>query len=137
VPSSKLRSTADGGHCDVRGLALFNLAIDSKLRACDLTTLKVGDVTHGSRVILRATVMQQKTHQRVQLEIMEDTRDAVARWIEQARLQPADYLFPSRIRSSLHLSIRQYARIFHKWIDGIGLDPTSYGTHSLRRTKAS
>ena len=70
---------------DVRGLALFNLAIDSKLRACDLVKLRVTDVTHGSRGMRRATVMQQKTHQRVQFEIMEDTREAVSSWIDKAR----------------------------------------------------
>jgi integrase len=122
---------------DVRGLALFNLAIDSKLRACDLVKLRVTDVTHGNRVMSRATVMQQKTHQRVQFEIMEGTRDAITKWIEQAQLRPSDYLFPSRIRDAPHLSTRQYARIVHQWIDGIGLDPSRYGTHSMRRTKAS
>jgi site-specific recombinase XerC len=70
---------------DVRGLAMFNLAIDSKLRACDLVKLRVTDVTHGSVVMRRATVMQQKTHQRVQFEITEDTREAVSNWIEKAR----------------------------------------------------
>jgi integrase len=90
---------------DVRGLAMFNLAIDSKLRACDLVKLRVTDVTHGSAVMRRATVMQQKTHQRVQFEITEDTREAVASWIEKARLRPTDYLFASRVRGS-HLTSR-------------------------------
>ncbi|EED36241.1 phage integrase family protein [Luminiphilus syltensis NOR5-1B] len=122
---------------DVRGLALFNLAIDSKLRACDLVKLRVTDVTHGNKVMRRATVMQQKTHQRVQFEITEDTREAVSSWIDKARLQATDYLFASRVRGSSHISTRQYARIVHHWIDLVGLDGSDYGTHSLRRTKAS
>jgi integrase len=89
---------------DVRGLAMFNLAIDSKLRACDLVKLRVTDVTHGSVVMRRATVMQQKTHQRVQFEITEDTREAVSNWIEKARLRATDYLFSSRVRGSPHIS---------------------------------
>jgi integrase len=122
---------------DIRGLALFNLAIDSKLRACDLVKLRVADVTHSNRVMSRATVMQQKTHQRVQFEITEDTRDAVSKWIDHAGLRSTDFLFASRISGSPHISTRQYARIVHKWIEDIGLDSSSYGTHSLRRTKAS
>ena len=122
---------------DIRGLALFNLAIDSKLRACDLVKLRVADVTHGNRVMSRATVMQQKTRQRVQFEITEDTRDAVSKWIDHAGLRSTDFLFASRIAGSPHISTRQYARIVHKWIDDIGLDSSGYGTHSLRRTKAS
>jgi integrase len=122
---------------DVRGLALFNMAIDSKLRACDLVKLRVADVTHGNKVVSRATVMQQKTHQRVQFEITEDTRDAVERWIIHAGLRSTEFLFASRISGSPHISTRQYARIVHKWIEDIGLNSSSYGTHSLRRTKAS
>ncbi|MEM8489418.1 MAG: tyrosine-type recombinase/integrase [Pseudomonadota bacterium] len=122
---------------DIRGLALFNLAIDSKLRACDLVKLRVADVTHGNAVVSRATVMQQKTHQRVQFEITEETRDSIRRWIEHASLKVSDYLFVSRVSGSPHISTRQYARIVHKWIEDIGLDSSSYGTHSLRRTKAS
>lgn len=122
---------------DVRGLALFNLAIDSKLRGCDLVKIRVSDVTHGSRVMPRASVIQQKTRQRVQFEITEETRDAVAAWMQKANLRASDYLFASRSRKSQHLSTRQYSRIVHGWIGQIGLDPCDYGTHSLRRTKAS
>ena len=122
---------------DVRGLAMFNLAIDSKLRGCDLVKLRVSDLTHGNRVMPRATVMQQKTHQRVQFEITDDTRDAVAAWIQKANLRPSDYVFASRIKRSQHISTRQYSRIVHHWVDELGLDPSDYGTHSLRRTKAS
>ena len=81
--------------------------------------------------------MQQKTSMPVQFEITEATRNAVAAWIQKATLKSEDYLFPSRIQDSPHLSTRQYARIVHAWVAEIGLDPASYGTHTMRRTKAS
>jgi len=114
-----------------RELALFNLAIDSKLRACDLVGLKVRDVCHGSSIALRAIVMQQKTQRPVQFEITEPTREALVAWIAHATLKPDDHLFPSRIHESRHLSTRQYARIVGSWVRAIGLDRTSYGTHSI------
>ncbi|WCM18331.1 tyrosine-type recombinase/integrase [Paraburkholderia bryophila] len=120
-----------------RDLAMFNLAIDSKLRACDLTKLRVRDVCLGTRVAPRATVMQQKTQRPVQFEITEQTRESVEHWIRVAKLNPSDFLFPGRIHASPHLSTRQYARIVHRWIKSIGLDDTAYGTHTMRRTKAS
>ena len=94
-----------------RDLALFDLAIDSKLRACDLVKLRVRDVYHGDRVAARCIVMQQKTQRPVQFEITESTREAVAVWIAQVGLKSVDYLFPSRLHDSPHLSTRQYARI--------------------------
>ena len=120
-----------------RDLALFNLAIDSKLRACDLVKLRVRDVSHGGRVSARAIVMQQKTQRPVQFEITEVTRDAVASWINRAGLTNEQFLFPSRVHASPHLSTRQYARVLDSWVREIGLDPAAYGTHSMRRTKAS
>jgi len=120
-----------------RDLALFDLAIDSKLRACDLVRLRVRDVSHGDRVAARTIVMQQKTQRPVQFEITEQTREAVARWIDHAKLQSEDFLSPSRLHNSAHLSTRQYARIVDGWVQEIGLDPAAYGTHTLRRTKAS
>jgi integrase len=120
-----------------RDLALFNLAIDSTLRSCDLVRIRVLDVTHSGTVASRAMVMQQKTHQPVQFEIMEQTRTAIGHWIEHAKLNNNDYLFKSRYRNSPHLSTRQYSRIVGSWVSEIGLDPAAYGTHSLRRTKAS
>lgn len=120
-----------------RDLALFDLAIDSKLRACDLTKLRVRDVAHGEHVSSRAIVMQQKTHRSVQFEITEQTRTALETWIHQAKLRSEDFLFPSRLHASDHLSIRQYARIVKAWVHAIGLDPAMYGTHTMRRTKAS
>ena len=121
----------------VRDLALFNLAIDSKLRGCDLVKLKVRDISLGSNIAKRAIILQQKTQQPVQFEITEQTRDAVSRWIRYANLNSEDYLFKSRVRKALHLSTRQYARIVASWVSAIGLNPEDYGTHTLRRTKAS
>ncbi|MCZ6802846.1 MAG: tyrosine-type recombinase/integrase [Proteobacteria bacterium] len=120
-----------------RDLALFNLAIDSKLRACDLVQLKVCDLSHGGQISQRASVMQKKTQQPVQFEITEQTRIAISDWINYANISSYDYLFPSRVKQSPHISTRQYARIVESWVSDIGLDPTVYGTHSMRRTKAS
>jgi integrase len=120
-----------------RELALFDLGLDSKLRTCDLVRLRVRDICHGERVSTRASVMQQKTSQSVQFEITSPTRDAVAEWIREAKLKSDEYLFPSRVHDSPHLGTRQYARILDSWIEEIGLDPTAYGTHTMRRTKAS
>ena len=121
----------------IRDLALFNLAIDSKLRSCDLVKLRIRDVTHGNSVSKRAMVIQQKTQQPVQFEITEQTRNAISNWMSYARLSNDGYLFKSRFKNSPHLSTRQYARIVASWVSIIGLDPAAYGTHSLRRTKAT
>jgi integrase len=121
----------------IRDLALFNLAIDSKLRACDLVRLQVCDIVQAEQVLSRATVKQRKTGQAVQFELTEQTRDAVKEWVANAELRSCDYLFPSRLRLSPHLSTRQYARIVKNWVSLIGLNPGKYGTHSLRRTKVT
>ncbi len=121
----------------LRELALFDLGIDSKLRACDLVRLRVRDVCHGDRVAARAMVLQQKTQRPVQFEITAQTREALETWIKRAGLRSESFLFPSRISKSPHLGTRQYARIVDHWVAEIGLDPNSYGTHSMRRTKAS
>ena len=120
-----------------RDLALFNLAIDSKLRGCDLVTLKAQDVCLGGRVRDRTTIVQRKTGRPVQFEITEQTRASLREWL--SVLQPMDtsYLFTSRLHESAHLSTRQYARIVHRWVDSAGLDGMAYGTHSMRRTKAA
>lgn len=123
--------------CRVRELALFNLGIDSKLRGCDLVALKVRDVCHGDQVASRATVLQHKTQRPVQFEITSATREALQTWIKKAALRQEDYLFPSRIHDSPHLGTRQYARILGRWVDELGLDRADYGTHSMRRTKAT
>lgn len=122
----------------VRDLAMFNLAIDSKLRGCDLVNLKVRDVCHGNQVASRASILQSKTQRPVQFEITEPTRDALSAWISHAKLRSDQYLFPSRQRQfSPHISTRQYARIVNRWVSSIGLDPTEYGTHTMRRTKVT
>lgn len=118
-----------------RDLALFNLALDSKLRGCDLVKLKVSDVTCGRSVLSRTHVVQQKTGSPVQFEITNGTREAIAAWIKKANLHNTDYLFNSRVGSSRHLSTRQYNRVFHGWINKLGLDDSLYSTHSMRRTK--
>ena len=120
-----------------RDLALFNLAIDSKLRGCDLVSLTVNDIATVTGVKSRAGVRQRKTGRPVQFEITEQTREALTRWIERAALGPNNYLFPSKIKATRHITTRQYSRLTTRWIDLIGLNPDGYGTHSLRRTKVS
>ena len=121
----------------IRDLALFNLAIDSKLRGCDLVALKVADVVAAGEVKSRGVIVQKKTGRPVQFEITAQTRSAIAELMMKRRLRSSDYLFPSRLNSSPHLSTRQYARIVQGWVGSIGLNPATYGTHSLRRTKAA
>jgi hypothetical protein len=89
-----------------RELALFDLPIDRKLRGCDLVGLHVRDVFQGSHVASRAIVMQKKTQRPVQFEITEQTRKTVGAWIAAARLKPEQFLFPSRMSASPHLSNR-------------------------------
>jgi integrase len=119
-----------------RDLALFNLAIDSKLRGCDLVRLRVNDVC-GGQIRDRATVIQQKTGRPVQFEITEQTRAAIRDWLADTGPASGRYLFPSRFHGQPHISTRQYARIVHRWVERAGLASSAYGTHSLRRTKAA
>lgn len=121
----------------VRDLALFNLGIDSKLRGCDLVRLRVSDVAHGDQILSRAKVLQQKTGRPVSFELTTETRDAVLAWIKNSDLAAGDYLFFSRIDRDHHLTTRQYARIVDGWVSLIGANPSEYGTHSLRRSKAT
>jgi integrase len=121
----------------VRELAMFDLGLDCKLRACDLVKMRVHDICHGEHVSPRATVMQQKTSRPVQFEITQPTRDAVSDWIKEAKLGQDDYFFSSRTHESPHIGTRQYARILDSCVTEIGLHPSEYGTHSMRRTKAS
>src|ERR1700676_5689558 len=118
-----------------RELALFNLAIDSKLRGCDLVGLRVRDVVQGSHVAPRAIVMQKKTQRPVQFEITEQTRDAVAAWITDAHLKPDQFLFPSRVSESPHLSTRQYSRIVESWSPQLDwtLRPTEHIRFAARK----
>lgn len=119
----------------VRDLALFNLAIDSKLRGCDLVALKVCDLAREGGLGTRAQIIQRKTGKTVQFELTEQTRRAIMDWINRRSLTREDYLFPSRQRPETHLSTRQYARIVKRWVASAGLEPSDYGTHSMRRTK--
>ena len=131
------RSRGNAVHHRVEYAALFNLAIDSKLRGCDLVQLRVCDVAHVNRISARAILMRQKTQRPVQFEITEPTRKSLFAWIRHAALKSDDYLFPSGIQLSPHLSTRQYARIVETWVAEIALDVGAYGTHSMRRTKPS
>ena len=117
-----------------RDLALFNMALDSKLRGCDLVKLKVSEVAYGSLVSSRATVLQQKNGSPVQFEITKGTREADA-LINLGNLHSKDFLFRSRVGTNQHLSTRQYNRIFHGWVEKRGLEDSLYSTHSMRRTK--
>lgn len=121
----------------VRDLALFDLAIDSKLRGCDVVALRIGDVVSAGTLRRRAIVLQQKTGRPVQFEITDQTRQSIARWLERRPGYGGDWLFPSRLWQGEHLSTRQYSRLVKWWVDLIGLEPSGYGTHSLRRTKVS
>jgi integrase len=120
-----------------RDLALFNLAIDSKLRACDLVKLRIDDVSSGPMVRDRAKVVQKKTGRPVQFEITEQTRASLEVWLRLIRATGSRYLFPSRLHARPHLSTRQYSRLVHRWVDSIGLKAIFYGTHSMRRTKVT
>jgi site-specific recombinase XerC len=122
---------------NIRDLALFNMAIDCKLRRCDLVRLEVRDVFVSGHMKERASVLQSKTQRPVQFEITDQTRKAVQRWIESPAMFGCDDFWPSRFHGSPHLSTRQYARILRGWVTSIGLEPNAYGTHSMRRTKAA
>jgi site-specific recombinase XerC len=124
-------------HRRLRDRALFDFAIDSKLRGCDVVRVRIGDVVAGGRVRDRAIIVQQKTKRPVQFELMDTARKTMRAWLERRRGTLDDYVFPSRNDYMGHMSTRQYARLVHEWVAGIGLQPQEYGTHSLRRTKAS
>ncbi|WP_242097664.1 tyrosine-type recombinase/integrase [Sphingomonas sp. CROZ-RG-20F-R02-07] len=124
-------------HRRMRDRALFDLAIDSKLRGCDVVKMRIGDLVLGGQIRARAIVIQAKTGKPVQFEIMADARGSLLAWLERRGGTLADYVFPSRIDHASHLSTRQYARLVDEWVVGVGLRREEYGTHSLRRTKAS
>lgn len=121
----------------LRDRALFDLAIDSKLRGCDLVRVRIGDLVTGDRVRDRALVVQRKTGRPVQFEILEPARTTLLTWLERRGGAIEDFAFPSRCDQSMHLSTRQYGRLVDEWVSAIGLKARDYGTHSLRRTKAS
>ena len=120
-----------------RDLAMFNLAIDSKLRGCDVVALKVDDVAPSGYAVDRATVRQKKTGQPVRFELTEQTRQAVDDYVRAAAKKPGEFMFTGRPGSEKSITTRQYARLVSEWIACIGLDPHLFGTHSLRRTKAT
>ncbi len=121
----------------IKEFTLFNMAIDSKFSGCDLVKLRISDVMHGTQILKRAIIIQQKTKKPVQFEITEQTRNSIRDMLDEMNLDGQDYLFRSSFKQSKHLSTRQYALIVKKWISSIGLEPMEYGTHSLRRTKPS
>ena len=121
----------------VRDLAMFNLAIDSKLRGCDVVAIKVDDVAAGGYTADRATVRQKKTGRPVRFELTEQTRQAVDEYLRATNKKPGEFLFAGRRGSQRSITTRQYARLVSDWIGSVGLDPRLYGTHSLRRTKAT
>jgi len=120
-----------------RDLAMFNLAIDSKLRGCDVIALKVEDVAPSGYAVDRATVRQKKTGQPVRFEMTEQTRQAVDDYLKAVGKKPGEFLFAGRHALGRCLTTRQYARLVADWIASVGLDPRFFGTHSLRRTKAT
>ncbi len=121
----------------LRDRALFDLALDSKLRGCDLVKIRVGDVVSGADIRTRSIVIQQKTGRPVQFELTADVRASMLAWLERRGGTVDDYVFSSRVDRTGHLSTRQYARLVDEWVTAIGLRRAEYGTHSLRRTKAA
>jgi integrase len=121
----------------LRDRALFDLAIDSKLRGCDIVKMRIGDITSGGRIKSRAMVVQQKTGGPVQFELLASAQSSLLAWLVARGGSLDDFVFPSRIDQISHLSTRQYARLVDEWVTGIGLRREDFGTHSLRRTKAS
>ena len=121
----------------IRDLALFNLAIDSKLRGCDVVAIRVEDVAPNGYTMDRATVRQKKTGRPVKFELTDQTRQAIDDYLKAAGKKPGDFLFAGRRGFGHSMTTRQYARLLSGWTAGIGLDPKLFGTHSLRRTKAT
>lgn len=119
----------------VRDLALFNLAIDSKLRACDVVSILVESIAPHGYAIDRATIRQRKTGRPVKFELTEQTRTAIDDFISKFNLKDQKYLFQGR--GNQHLTTRQYSRLVGDWVELVGLDRKRFGTHSLRRTKAA
>ena len=111
------------------------MAIDSKLRGCDLVKMKVVDVMASGQIKERASVLQSKTQKPVRFEISEGTRASVQKWMDDELMVGSEYLWPGRFHERLHISTRQYARIIRDWVTSIGLEASAYGTHTMRRTK--
>lgn len=122
---------------NLRDLALFNIAIDSKPRGCDLVKLSIAELVQENRVRERVSIIQSKTKRPVQFELTENTRDTVNLWLRSPIMMGCFFMFPSRFHDRPHISTRQYGRLVRDWVTAIGLEPSGYGTHSLRRTKAA
>ena len=118
-----------------RDLALFNLAIDSKLRGCDVVAVRVENVAPGGYALDRSTIRQKKTGRPVRFELTEQTRTAIDDYLRVTGRKPGQFLYAGRGGRG-GLTTRQYSRLVQNWVASIGLDPSNYGTHSLRRTKA-
>lgn len=121
----------------VRDLALFDIALDSKLRGCDVVALRLADIMAAGTLRRRATIVQQKTGRPVQFEITDQARRSLSEWLKRRRGDADGWVFPSRLDPTAHLSTRQYIRLVKQWVALIGLEPAAYGSHSLRRTKVS
>jgi integrase len=121
----------------LRDLAMFNLAIDSKLGGCDVVSIKVEDIAPHGVAVTRASVRQRKTGHTVRFELTEQTREALDEYLSVSGSKPGAFLFPSRRHKDRCITTRQYARFVSGWVSSIGLDPSFFGTHSLRRTKAT
>jgi integrase len=131
-----IRSKLQAEGC-TRDLVMFNLAIDSKLRACDAVTLKVEDIAPNGYAAERATIRQKKTGQPVRFELTEQTRQSVDEYLRAAKKRPGEFMFSDRRSAERNVTTRQYARLVSQWIASINQDPHVFGTHSLRRTKAT
>ena len=121
----------------IRDLVMFDLAIDSKLRGCDLVRLRIGQLVANATTCYRATILQKKTERPVQFELTEHARDSLLAWLGRRGGGLEDYVFPSRANAGRHVSTRQYARLVGDWVEAVGLGRSAYGTHGLRRTKVA
>jgi integrase len=123
-----------------RDLVMFNLAIDSKRRGCDVVAIRVENVAAGGYTADRATVRQNKTGRPVRFELSEQTQQAVddyLKYLKTTGKRPGEFLLAGHRGPGRSITTRQYARLVSDWIGSVGLDPRLYGTHSLRRTKAT
>lgn len=108
----------------VRDLAMFDIAIDSKLRGCDVVALRLSDILSAGVIRRRGIVIQQKTGRPVHFEITEQTRRSFLAWLNVRPICAPGWT-------------RQYIRLVKQWVALAGLEPAAYGSHSLRRTKVS
>ncbi|MEM9963456.1 MAG: tyrosine-type recombinase/integrase [Pseudomonadota bacterium] len=122
---------------NVRDLALFNTAIDRKLRGCDLVRLMVADVYAAGQVKERTSILQSKTQKPVRFELTEGTRRSIEQWLGHPMMVGQEHLCPGNFHEPLHISTRQYARLVRDWVTSTGLESSAYGTHSMRRKKVA